>query len=217
MERVVGPTMVGHAELRPTSVAEQIMAMPALRTRPWTIEQVEALMEQRDGYTPRYELVDGELLVTPGPSNRHQRIAFELAILLREYVGRHRLGEVLLGPGAVRLDSASYFEPDVFVVPAVNGRRQASAIPVTRVLLAIEVLSPSSARHDRITKRRYFQRHGVPDYWVVDGEARAFECWRPGDERAMLVDDRLTWNPHDAAAPLQLDVASFFDAVADEE
>ena len=193
------------------------MSMPALRNRPWTVEQLDELIAQRDGYTPRYELADGELLVTPSPSNRHQRIAFELAVLMREYVIKYHLGEVRLGPGAVRLDSVSYFEPDVYVVPAVNGRRQTSRLPVTRLLLAIEVLSPSSARHDRITKRRSFQRHVVPDYWVVDGEARAFECWRPGDERAMLVDDTLTWHPHDAAAPLQLDVATFFDAVADEE
>ena len=193
------------------------MSMPALRNRPWTVEQLDELIEQRDGYTPRYELVDGELLVTPGPSNRHQRIAFELAVLLRAYVMQHQLGEVRLGPGAVRLDTASYFEPDVYVVPAVNGRRQAAAILVTRLLLAVEVLSPSSARHDRITKRRYFQTHGVPDYWVVDGEARAFEVWRPGDERAALVDDVLTWQPQRAPTPFQLDVTAFFDAVADDE
>lgn len=193
------------------------MSMPALRNRPWTVEQLDELIERREGYTPRYELADGELLVTPSPSNRHQRIAFELAVLMREYVMLHQLGEVRLGPGAVRLDRASYFEPDVYVVPAVNGRRQASAIAVTRVLLAIEVLSPSSARHDRITKRRYFQKHGVPDYWVVDGEACAFECWRPGDERAMLVDDVLTWRPQGTSTSLQLDITAFFDAVADEE
>ena len=191
--------------------------MPALRNRPWTVEQLDELIERREGYTPRYELADGELLVTPSPSHRHQLIAFELAVLLRSYVIEHRIGDVRLGPGAVRLDPASYFEPDVYVVPAVNGRRQASAIPVTRLLLAIEVLSPSSARHDRITKRRYFQKHGGPDYWVVDGEACAFECWRPGDERAMLVDDALTWRPQGTSTSLQLDITAFFDAVADEE
>lgn len=209
--------IVGHADLQSPSVAEQIMSMPALRNRPWTLEEVEELIERREGYTPRYELVDGELLVTPAPSNRHQRIAFELAVLLRAYVLQHQLGEVKLGPGAVKLDSATYFEPDVYVVPAVNGRRQTAALPVNRLLMAAEVLSPSSSRHDRITKRRYFQSHGVPEYWVVDGDARTFEIWHPGDERAVLTDDRLTWHPQDAPAPFELDVAGFFDAVADEE
>ena len=193
------------------------MTMPALRTRPWTIEEVEELIGQREGYTPRYELVDGELLVTPGPSNRHQRIAFELAVLLRTYVLDHRLGEVCLGPGVVKLDPSSYFEPDIYVVPAVNGRRQASTVLVTRLLLAVEVLSPSSARHDRITKRSYFRSNGIPDYWVVDGEADAFEVWQPGDDRAALVSEQLTWHPQAASAPFQLDVAAFFDAVADDE
>jgi len=210
------PAIVGNAELRSPSAAEQIMSMPALSDRTWTLEQVEELIERREGYTPRYELVDGALLVTPAPSHRHQRIAFALALRLHAYVLEHRLGEVCLGPGAVRLDTATYFEPDVYVVPAVNGRRQAASLPVKRLLLAVEVLSPSSARHDRITKRQFFQRHGVPDYWVIDGEACAIEMWRPGDERAVLTDDRLTWQPQGATAPFQLDVAGFFDGVADE-
>ena len=209
--------MMGDAELHFPSAAEQIMAMPALRSRPWTLEQVEELIEQRDGYFPRYELADGELLVTPAPNQRHQLIAFELAVLLRTYVLEHQLGDVRLGPGAVRLDDKSYFEPDVYVVPAVNGRRQSSKIPVSRLLLAVEVLSPSSVRHDRITKRKYFQRHGVPDYWVIDGAACTFELWKPDDERAALVDDRLVWHPAGAIAPLDLDVAAFFRAVSDDE
>ena len=214
---LLAPAIVGHAELRSPSAAEQIMSMPALRNRRWTMEELEELIEQREGYTPRYELVDGELLVTPSPSNRHQRIAFELAILLRAYVLEHRLGEVRLGPGAVTLDPDTYFEPDVCVVPGVDGCRPHTSLPVTRLLLAVEVLSPSSARHDRITKRRYYQKHGVPDYWVIDCEACGIEIWHPQDERAMLTDDRLTWRPQGAEAPFQLDVASFFSAVADED
>lgn len=209
--------IVDNAELRTTSVAEHIMSMPALRNRPWTVEQLDELIERREGHTPRYELVDGALLVTPAPSDRHQRISFELAVLLRAYVLQHRLGEVRLGPGAVRLDSGTYFEPDVYVVPGVSGRRPVLGLPVTRILLAVEVLSPSSARHDRITKRRFFQKHGVPDYWVIDGEARVFETWQPGDERAVLTDDSLTWQPQGAPTPFHLDVSQFFYAIADDE
>lgn len=212
---LLASAIVGSAELHSPSAAEQIVSMPALRNRRWTMVELEDLIQQREGYTPRYELVDGELLVTPAPSDRHQRIAFELAILLRSYVLHHQLGEVRLGPGAVKLDQATYFEPDVYVVPGIGGRRPALGLPVTRLLLAVEVLSPSSARHDRITKRRCFQKHGVPDYWVIDGEACAIEIWHPHDDRAVLTDDRLTWQPQGAEAPFQLDVASFFNAVAD--
>jgi Uma2 family endonuclease len=83
------------------------------------------------------------------------------------------------------------------------------------MLLAVEVLSPSSSRHDRITKRRFFQRHGVPEYWVVDGEAEAFEIWHPDDERAALVDDRFSWLPEGLVEPFIVDVIQFFDDVRD--
>lgn len=86
---------------------------------------------------------------------------------------------------------------------------------MTRLLLAVEVLSPGSARHDRITKRRFFQAQQVPDYWVVDGEANAFEMWRPGDERAALVDDRLEWRPAGADVAFELDVRQLFIDVSD--
>ena len=84
------------------------------------------------------------------------------------------------------------------------------------MLLLVEVLSPGSSRHDRFTKRRFFQSHGVPEYWVVDGEAEAVEIWRPGDERAALIDDTLTWHPAGAEIPFELDVRHFFADVADE-
>jgi Uma2 family endonuclease len=193
------------------------MSMPAIRKHHWTLVDVERLMDARDGFTPRYELVDGELLVTPAPSGRHQRIVGHLFLLLHAYVARNGLGEVRLGPGEVKLAPESRFEPDVFVIPAVGGRLPRANDPVTRVLLAAEVLSPSSSRHDRITKRRFFQRHDLPEYWVVDGEAEAFEIWHPGDERAALVDDPFSWLPEGAREPFILDVKQFFEDVRDAD
>jgi Uma2 family endonuclease len=207
---------MSHAELRFSRRAEQVMSMPAVHSRRWTIEEVDRLAEERPESSPRYELVDGELLVTPAPSTRHQRIILNLAVLLKAYVDTNRLGELRLGPGEARLTPDSRFEPDIFVVPAIDGRMPREADPVTRLSVAIEVLSPSSSRHDRITKRRFFQAHGVPEYWVVDGEAEAFEVWHPGDERAALLDDRLTWQPNLGATPFDLDLAEFFVSVADE-
>lgn len=66
------------AELPFEPVAEHLVSMPALREHYWTIEEVEHLIDERPGYTPRYELVDGELFVTPAPNRRHQRILGEL-------------------------------------------------------------------------------------------------------------------------------------------
>ncbi|MGH7623284.1 MAG: Uma2 family endonuclease [Gemmatimonadaceae bacterium] len=207
---------LSHAELRPFHRAEHLMSMPAADQHRWTIEEVEQLVDEREGLSPRYELVDGELLVTPAPDGRHQRIVGALFISLSAYARRFRVGEVRLGPGEGRLTPDSRFEPDIFVIPAVGGRMPRASDPVTRLLLAVEVLSPSSSRHDRITKRRFFQKHGVPEYWVVDGEAEAFEVWHPGDDRAALLDVQLTWQPIPDVAPFELDIKAFFAAVADE-
>ena len=192
------------------------MSMPALEKRRWTIAEVERLIDERTGYTPRYELVDGELLVTPAPNGRHQRILAHLYMLFHSYVSQHRLGEARFSPADVRLTSATRFEPDLFVIPAVDGRMPRALDPVTNLLFAAEVLSPSSARHDRITKRRFFQEHGIADYWVVDGEAETFEIWHPADDRAELADARAVWHPIGATEPLVVDIRRFFADVADE-
>jgi Uma2 family endonuclease len=192
------------------------MSMPAIRPRRWTAAEVERLVDEREGLTPRYELVDGELLVTTAPTNRHQRLILDLAVALRIYLSRERLGEVRLGPGKLELVLRERFEPDLFVVPTIDGLRRVADERSIRPLLVCEVLSPGSSRHDRITKRRAFQRNDVPDYWVIDGDALAFEIWHPGDDRAALVDDRVVWQPDGASNPFELDIRDFFARAEDD-
>jgi len=204
------------AELRVKSHREQIVSMPALRRHRWTAEEVRRLIDERDGMSPRYELVDGELLVTPAPRKRHQRIIFRLALLLQAYLTREKLGEVCLGPDELPLVSGEHYEPDLFVVPTVEGRLRPENDEDFRPLLVCEVLSPGSSRHDRITKRRAFQRNGVPEYWVIDGDAEAIEVWHPDDERAVLIDERVVWQPQGATSAFELDVRALFAAVADD-
>ncbi|HVX39152.1 MAG TPA: Uma2 family endonuclease [Gemmatimonadaceae bacterium] len=189
--------------------------MPASHQHRWTRAEVERLIDERKGYTPRYELVDGELLVTPAPSRRHQRVILELAFALRAYTTAQPVGEVVISPCELHLDPMDYYEPDLFVVPSIDGTFPSSERPAEHAILACEVLSPSSSRHDRVTKRRAYQALGVPDYWVVDPDAEAIEIWHPGDDRAALIDDRLIWAPARANAPFVLDVRGFFARVAD--
>ncbi len=145
--------MLGHAELRRITPAEQIVSMPAMLQRRWTEAEVRQLIDEAPAPTPRYELVDGELLVTPSPSLVHQRIARELMLVLHAYVKAHGVGEVLFSPSDVRLARELVVQPDLYVVPRDDNGPQLTNTRITRLLLAIEIVSPSSARYDRVVKR----------------------------------------------------------------
>ncbi|HEY0970065.1 MAG TPA: Uma2 family endonuclease [Gemmatimonadales bacterium] len=195
------------------SAAEPNVAAP----RRWTAEEVRA-MQDESRPAPRYELVDGELLVTPSPGVAHQRAVLALARALFDYVRTHSLGEVLVSPADLGLEPETVVQPDVFVVPARGEGRARSWRDVRALLLAIEVISPSSARADRVRKRRLYQRTGVPEYWAVDLDARVIERWRPADERPEVVDGRLEWAPEGAGEgePLALDLERMFREVLGE-
>ena len=186
------------------------MAMPA--TTIWTADMVRALPD--DG--KRYEVIDGELFVTPSPALLHQRAAFAVAKLVSAYVDRHTLGEVLLAPADVLSSKHVLVQPDVFVVPLIDGRKPASWEETARLLLAIEILSPSTARADRHVKRRLYQREGVPEYWIVDVDAGLIERWRPEDERPEILAEQLEWRPDPTHPPLLLDLPAYFRDVTGE-
>jgi len=191
------------------------MAMLAETARRWTAHEVRELIAAAPFATPRYELVEGELLVTPGPSRWHQRAVVELVFALRAYLGIEPIGQVLMSPSAVELEPEFITQPDVYVVPMAEWRRLPSdSAPIGELLLAVEVLSPSSSRHDRVRKRPLYQRH-LPDYWIVDLDARLFERWVPGDERPELLTETLVWRPAGAATPFTLDIAAFFATIFD--
>ena len=117
------------------------MRMPTLKRR-WTADDLADLPD--DGQ--RYEVIDGELFVTPAPSLRHQRAIFELARILADYVESEGIGDMIIAPADVRFSDARNVQPDVFVMPLVDGRRPRRFEDAGRLLLAVEVLSPSTAR-----------------------------------------------------------------------
>lgn len=189
------------------------MAMPAVDRR-WTANEVRQLIADNPRKDPRYELVDGELLVTPSPSRWHQRAVVELVASLHAYLSRERIGIVLASPSDVELEPEFLTQPDVFVVSGREWRRIGDDHVIRELRLAVEVLSPSSGRHDRVRKRPRYQQH-VPQYWIVDLDARLFERWRPGDERPEIVTERIEWLPNGAADPFVLDLSAFFVRVFD--
>ena len=190
------------------------MAMPAVKRR-WTAREVRQLIAESPLATPRYELVDGELLVTPSPSFPHQRAVNLLWQALNEYLKRNPVGRASTSPFDVELEPETLVQPDMFVVPMHEARRLIKEMPARELLVAAEVLSPSSGRHDRVTKRASYQRN-VPEYWIVDLDARLFERWRSGEERPEVLVRMLEWHPQGAAEPFTLDLPAYFSAVFDE-
>ncbi|MBK8649270.1 MAG: Uma2 family endonuclease [Gemmatimonadetes bacterium] len=140
----------------------------------------------------------GELLVTPAPSWLHQRRGFHLARLLAP---RRSAGlECLIAPEEVAFSQRRSVEPDVFVVPLVHARPATCFEDVQRLVLAVEVISPSTARADRYRKRHLYQSEEVPEYWIVDPDARFVERWRPGTTRRRFWSSRSRGRPRRGAS-----------------
>lgn len=212
-----GDRIMGRVDLRTVPFAEHYMAMPALDQRRWTAAEVRRLIADNPLLTPRYELVDGELLVTPSPGAPHQRSVTALLVALHQYLNATRLGEVYTSPSDVELEPEFVTQPDLFVLSRVESVRvRKEGFPVYRLLLAIEVISPSSGRHDRVRKRPGYQKHAA-EYWIVDPDARLFERWRAGDERPEISAERFTWQPGSDVPAFALDLDAFFGDVFREE
>ena len=189
------------------------MGMPAETMRRWTAREVRQLIADAPLWTPRFELVSGELLVTPSPGPHHQEAVRLLLAALGEYCDRVPVAHALSSPSDIELEPEDLRQPDVFVLPRAEWNRiRREKFPARQLLLAIEVLSPSSSRYDRVKKRLGYQRH-VPEYWIVDLDARIIERWRRGDERPEIVADRLTWRPEGAQTEFALDVAALFERI----
>jgi Uma2 family endonuclease len=187
------------------------MPMASPQTR-WTAAMVRALPD--DGL--RHEVIDGEHVVTPAPSWTHQYAVGELAARLRSYLSDRRLGEVIFAPADVEFDEHNVVEPDLFVVPLVQGKKPRAWEDVRALLLVVEVLSPSTGHTDRLRKRQLYQRQGVPEYWIVDVDNRVIECWRTKKDVGTVFTDRLVWQPDPTMAPLTIDLAEYFREVTDE-
>jgi Uma2 family endonuclease len=134
----------------------------------------------------RYELVCGEVHVTPAPATRHQAIVQNLSGNLWPHVIKNRLGEVWTAPLDVRLIGETALQPDlVFISNARAGIIQENWIAGAPDLV-VEVLSPSTATYDRATKLPIYADAGVPEVWLVDSQAKTLEVLKLQGEKYIL-------------------------------
>ena len=185
------------------------MGMVALPQKWHAPSDVRALPD--DGN--RYECIAGELLVTPAPKARHQAVCAELYEALRAVRTVAGL-RMLWSPADLELRADALVQPDLFVFHSPGGPMPEWS-DIRTLELAIEVLSPSTARYDRLVKRRFYQEVGVPEYWIVDADARLVERWRPGDERPEICSGIIQWLPAGAESPIIIDLPALFRAALD--
>ncbi len=149
----------------------------------FTVADYNALPEH-----PRYELIEGALLLTPSPSTAHQHIAKRLVLLLGDWESRTKLGSVYFAPLDVILSNETVVQPDITVILNENRGIIKEKI-VGAPDLMVEILSPSTSDRDRVLKKRLYYRHGVREYWVVDPRARTVEVspWSTGGFDALMA------------------------------
>lgn len=201
------------------------MTAPTAEPTRWTYDEYARLPDDGD----RYEIIRGEVCVTPGPRPRHQWVLSKLQRLLGDYVEQHALGVVLYDVDLLFV-SGEFLRPDLQWVP----RDRLSGITTRGVEaapgLVVEVLSPGSESVDRGKKPGRYAEHGVPEYWLVDPEAGAIERYRlpeaeaeadapdpAGPERAVrtapaveVVTGVLRWSPVPGVPELVAPVAPLF-------
>lgn len=196
------------------------MGMPAIRAdsapmRRWTTAEVRPLLEQSRRW-PRYELIDGELIVTPSPGWPHQIAIIEIAFILHQYLETQDCGGVIPSPADLELKPGTITQPDIFVTPArIPGdpEKPAAWSDIKGLNLAIEIISPSSARVDRVIKRDFYLSARVVEYWIVDLDIRMIERWTPTAETPEIMRESLEWNPPGATSALTIDLPQLFERI----
>jgi Uma2 family endonuclease len=179
------------------------MGMPAATDKYWLPADLEQFPE---GDGCKYECIDGELFVTPAPRVPHVAALNRLCQIIELSGATNR---VIIATADVRLESTSVVEPDLFVLrEPITGKTRLD-VPDCVVLVA-EVLSPSTANWDRGRKRALYQRTGVPEYWIVDLDARLIERWTPGDERPEILRERIAWTDPIRGTELTIDLERYF-------
>lgn len=175
----------------------------AIKSKAWTRADLQRL--PNDGNS--YELVRGALLVSPAPRPGHEELRRLLAERLSEYCRSAGVGEVYSG-------NPAFVTPDSEVMPDIVIRRRVVPPPerwddAPLPALVVEVVSDSSRRHDRITKRGFYLESGIPEYWIVDGDERTIAAVKQGMPD-IVFRDVLMWAPSGADAEFRLDVREFF-------
>ncbi|HEU4994402.1 MAG TPA: Uma2 family endonuclease [Gemmatimonadaceae bacterium] len=178
----------------------------ATHVKKWTLRELHRLPD--DGN--KYEVVRGELFVTPPPTDEHETILAKLTEILGPYVRVHGLGHVY-HPRAVMRFEGSEVEPDL-MVRSEHPRPTGRDVDWTRApipILVVEIASGYTRRRDRGEKRRLYLDAAVEEYWIIDPEQRDVTVVH-GGQRDSTHRDFVNWLPAGLAVPLTFEVGELF-------
>ncbi len=148
------------------------MAHTVIEKKKYTFEDYLNISDDK-----RYELIEGELLMTPSPVPGHQRISGKLEFELRKFITENNLGEVFDAPCDVYLDKENVVQPDILFISkerlGIIGEKNIQGAPD----IVIEIISESSAYRDLVQKKRLYARFGVKEYWIVIPEEESIEIY----------------------------------------
>lgn len=166
----------------------------------------------------RYEIIGGELIVSPAPILDHQEVVGALVMLLRMFVSEQRLGWVYTAPTDVKLSPYNTVEPDVVFISRARGHIRRRAFVDGAPDLVMEVLSQRTRGIDLVQKRALYAMAGVPEYWLVDLETRTVSVLTLKDG----VYDATEAGPDDVARSVvlpgfEVKVADLFEDLMGEE
>ncbi len=145
--------------------------MVTTRTRPWPTYQDYLDIPGDD----RYELINGEFILVSAPNTPHQRASMGFILSLGNFVVQGNLGSVFHAPTEVVLtdpEGINIIQPDIIFVSSAREHIITRANIQGAPDLLVEILSPSTGRRDRTTKRDLYARHGVKEYWIADPDAQ---------------------------------------------
>ena len=150
-----------------------------VRSKPWLKFTVKEYMTTPED--KRYQLLDGEMILAPSPTTRHQTIIMQLVLTLHQFVNEHSLGRIWVAPLDVVLSNYDVAQPDVLFV----SNERAGIVTEANIQggpdLVVEILSPATAQYDTGYKQLLYGRHGVREYWIVDPDAETVEVLTEGD------------------------------------
>ncbi len=182
------------------------MVAPVQTERPYTADDLASLPD--DG--KRYEVIGGELIMSPSPSRRHQLASSYLLRSIQTHLDTTDKGVVLAAPFDVHLGRNDVVQPDIVVVLTENSERLKEFGIVGPPDLIIEILSPSTARVDRIRKTATYATFGVPEYWLVDPEHHSILAQRLVEGLYLPIESRDGSIRSEVVAGLTIDPADVF-------